>query len=89
MGRIRLRSLYLHKALGANGLIAAARVVDVGRVVLHGRSRDTAERQAGADEQGDKGRTRKQIGHSTAPRYIAASGCRIASFEFVLACPRL
>ena len=37
----------------------------------------------------DKGRTRKQIGHSMAPRYMAASGCRIASFEFVLTCPRL
>ena len=89
MGSCRVSTLDLDEALGAYGLIAAARVVDVGRVVLHGRSRDTAERQAGADEQGDKGRTRKQIGHSTAPRYIAASGCRIASFEFVLACPRL
>ena len=89
MGRIRLRTLNLDEALCTYGLITAARVVDVRRVVLRGRSRDTAQRQAGASKQRDKGRTRKQIGHSMAPRYIAASGCRIVSFEFVLACPRL
>jgi hypothetical protein len=66
MGDGSFSSLDLDKALGTDGLLAATRGIDIGGVVLDIR--------ICADEMGlDSQRTRKQIGHSTAPIYAFLS----------------
>lgn len=80
MGRGRVGALDLHKALGADGLVATSGMVDIIRIVLDRRRILAAQRMTSEELT----RTKKHIGHSAAPRYTAASGCRGISLEAVL-----
>lgn len=77
MGRCGLAAFDLHKALCTDRLVTTPGVVYIGRVILmketrHARQVHDIKRRALKSHMYIK-LTRKQIGHSTAPRYSFAS----------------